>query len=464
MGEEAVDRRQAAFGAAACMAGIGGGIARAEDFPTRPLTIMAPTNPGGGWDIFARAIQQAARAEGLSPKPIEVINRGGAGGTIGLAELVSRRRGDPHIVMATGSVMVSSSVAHNSPVRLADAAPLAKIASDYLVVAVPTASPYRTLGELLEAFRSTPGAFAWCGGSAGGIDHMLFGMIAEAVGVSPREIRYVAYAGAGEATAAIVGGQVPAGVTGYSEWSSLRDDGRVRFLAVSSPRRIDADTPTLIESGLALSMENWRGLVLPPGVSAEATRWWTGFVRRLHESPRWREIALRYAWHDTYLEGPELARFIAREEAQAGKVLVRLGISSGGSGYAAVGPWTFPAAIGVAGAAAVAGLALERRSGRAGMLAAAVADEARAVAETADARGGGDEAPPWLRFAAAVALTAAYLVALNFVGFLAATPFLIVAACRLIGSRALVRDLVAALAMTGGAWVLFTRLLHIALP
>ena len=439
----------------------------AAAFPVRPITLIAPTNPGGGWDIFARAVQHVAVQDKLSPVPIEVLNRGGAGGTIGLAELVSRHRGDPYTAMISGSVMVSSSVAHNSPVKLADTDPLAKVASDYVVVAVPTASPFMTMQDLVDAWKKAPTEFSWCGGSAGGSDHMLVGILAEKVGLDPSQIRYVAYAGAGEASASLLGGQTTGGANGYSEWKAMRDDGRVRFLAVSSKVRIDETTPTLIEGGIDVSLENWRGMVAPPGLSDEERAWWLDFIRKVHASKEWQDIATRYGWVDTYLEGPELRRFIVAEEEQASIVLARLGISSGGSGYAAVGPWAFPAGIALAGGAAAVGIALEHFRKPATEAAAAApveTPEEHALAAAAAAPAAADDTPSWRRFVIGLALVAAYIGAMQFVGFLIATPLFIFGVCRLIGSKAPIRDAVVSALVTGAAWGLFSRVMHVNLP
>ncbi len=443
------------------------GARAAAAFPIRPVSIVAPTNPGGGWDIFARAVQFVAQQAKLSPVAIEVLNRGGAGGTIGLAELVARHRGDPYTIMASGSVMVSSSVAHNSPMKLGDTDPLCKLASDYLVVAVPVSSPFMTIQDLIDGWKADPGAFSWCGGSAGGIDHMLVGILSGKVGVPPDQLRYVAYAGAGEASASLLGGQTRAGANGYSEWKRLRDDGRVRFLAVSSRERIDDTTPTLVESGLDVVLENWRGLVAPPGLSAEERAWWMDFLRRVHASAEWQEIAARYGWVDAYLEGEPFKQFIAEEERQAAVVLASLGISTGGSGYAAVGPWTFPTVIGIAGIAAVIGIGVEHFRKPAPVPSEPVLETPEEHALTAAAAAPaspGDEAPSWKRLGGGLALIAAYLLAMPFVGFLIATPLFLFGVCILIGSKALIRDGLISLAVTGCAYLLFSRVMHISLP
>src|SRR3972149_2497426 len=92
-------------------------------FPRKPITIMAPANPGGGWAQTARLVQQVLSTERIFPVPVEVINRGGAGGTIGLAELVARD--DPHTIMVMGRVMLGAILTNHSAVTLKDTAPIA---------------------------------------------------------------------------------------------------------------------------------------------------------------------------------------------------------------------------------------------------------------------------------------------------------------------------------------------------
>ena len=132
-----VDRRSVLAAGLACLANAGRAWAEVA-FPSRPLTIMAPANPGGGTDQIARLMQSAIALGKLSPRPMEVINRGGAAGAIGLADLVSRHYGDPHIIMASGSSVISSTVTQNTALRLTDAEPLARLIVDHLIVATPT--------------------------------------------------------------------------------------------------------------------------------------------------------------------------------------------------------------------------------------------------------------------------------------------------------------------------------------
>ena len=284
------DRRRLLAAGLLCLANAGRAWADVA-FPSRPLTIMAPANPGGGTDQIARLMQSAITLGKLSPRPMEVINRGGAAGAIGLAALVARHFGDPHIIMACGSSVISSTVTQNSALRLTDAEPIARLVLDRLIVATPAASPFAGIDEFLDAFRRNPGAITWCGGSAGGVDHMLVGLIAEACGVPMRNVRYIAYAGGGAASAALLGGQVSAGVTGYSEWRGLAQEGRLRILASASAERFgDRQIPTLREAGLDVLFHQWRGVFVAPGLSPDHLAWWQSLIERMQASDVWRQV------------------------------------------------------------------------------------------------------------------------------------------------------------------------------
>ena len=164
----------------------------------QPLVITAPAAPGGGWDQTARAMQRvlAAIEPGVS---VQVDNVPGAAGTIGLARFIQSERGNPGAMLVTGLVMVSGVILNGSPVSLVDTTPIARLTGEYEVIAVPSSSPYRTLGELVDAFRRDPGSVSWGGGSAGGTDDLLVRLLAEQIGLPASSVNYIAFAGGGAA-------------------------------------------------------------------------------------------------------------------------------------------------------------------------------------------------------------------------------------------------------------------------
>ncbi len=318
--EEAAAPAEAATGAA--LAPTAGG------FPSKAIQIMAPANPGGGWDTTARLLAQTLTESGISPVPVEVFNVPGAGGTIGLAQLVSQNAGDPYTIMMMGRVMVGSILTNQSPVTLAETTPLARLTAEYEIIVVPANSPYQTMADLVAAFQADPKSIAWAGGSAGGTDHILVGQIAKAVGVAPEGVNYIAYSGGGEAAAAILGGQVAAGVSGVGEWADFIASGEMRPLAVSSAERLGAlpDVPTLTESGVDVVLLNWRGVVGPPNLNEEDKAWLIAALTAVNESEQWQEILATNGWDDVFQTGDDFAATLAEDNATISAVLKEIGL------------------------------------------------------------------------------------------------------------------------------------------
>lgn len=292
------------------------------------LRLMAPASPGGGWDGTARAMQLAFQDSGIVPR-VEVFNVPGAGGTIGLAQLASSEAGNGDILMVMGLVMVGSILTNEAPVGLDQSTPIARMTAEYEVVVVPASSPYQTLADLVSAFQANPGAVAFAGGSAGGIDHILVGLLATETGVDPTMINYIPFSGGGEALAAILGSQVAAGVSGYSEWAGQIEAGELRVLAISSPeRQAGIDAPTFIEQGVDLEVANWRGVVAAPGLSDADRTALVDAVDALVASDQWAAALAQNNWTDAYIGGDEFAAYLGDEMVRVRDVLVSIGLVS----------------------------------------------------------------------------------------------------------------------------------------
>jgi hypothetical protein len=199
------------------------------------------------------------------------------------------------------------------------------LTGEYEVIAVPASSPLRDLRALIGEFRRRPEAFAWGGGSAGGTDHILAGLVAEAAGVDPRRVNYVAFSGGGEAVAALLGGHVAAGISGYSEFAAHIASGRLRAVAISSPSRLPGvDIPTIREGGLDVEMSNWRGLLAPAGITDADRATVAAIVRAAVQTDDWRRLLAAREWNDQYLEGEGFAAFLRAEQNRYAPVVARL--------------------------------------------------------------------------------------------------------------------------------------------
>jgi len=316
-----------------------------EGFTDNPIEIMAPAAPGGGWDTTAREMQRVMQEEGIVPT-VEVYNVEGAGGTVGIAQLVNDEAGNDHQLMMMGLVMIGAIATNGSPVTLEQTTPISSLTAEYEVIVVPANSEYQTLDDLIAAFKAEPTAISWGGGSAGGTDHILVGLIAQAAGVDPTQINYVPFSGGGEALAAILGGQVTAGVSGIGEWLDQIESGELRALAVSGTAEAGGATPqaggatpeasaggsgtalapTLQEQGIDVELANWRGLVAPPGISDEGRDCLIALVEQTVASDAWAQTREKYGWQDFAMSGDEFATFLNEERERVTGILTELGL------------------------------------------------------------------------------------------------------------------------------------------
>jgi putative tricarboxylic transport membrane protein len=285
------------------------------------LKMMIPASPGGGWDGTGREFAKAMQAAGVV-KSVQFENKGGAGGTIGLAQFVNSSKGDPGAVMMTGFVMIGGITMNKSPVNLSQTTPLARLMSEYEVIVVPGNSPYKTLKELVEAFKANPGSISWGGGSAGGVDHVLAGMVAQSVGVEGSKVNYVPFKGGGEAVAAIIGGHVKAGISGYGEFAQHIQSGKMRALGISSEKRLAGiNIPTIKEQGYDVVLANWRGIVGAPGITAAQKAELLKAIEATVKSKGWQDTLKKQEWDDFYLAGEPFSAFIDAEMKRLATVL-----------------------------------------------------------------------------------------------------------------------------------------------
>jgi putative tricarboxylic transport membrane protein len=408
------------------------------------LRLIAPAAPGGGWDQTARVMQQALQREGLARlAPVENIP--GAAGTIGLARFIGAERGRGDVLMVSGLIMLGGIVTHQSPVTLRDTVPIARLTGEYEVIAVPAASPLRSLHDLIAAFKAQPGSISWGGGSAGGSDQILAGLVADAVGVDPKRVNYIAFSGGGESMSAILGGTVSVGINGFAEFAPQLEAGTLRALAISSAGRLPGvDIHTLREQGVNVEFENWRSLVAPPGLTPTDRARLESTVRAMVQSPTWRESLTRYRWLDRHLDGDAFTRFVDAEEARVRSILKKLG--TGEVVTSSVIPsGAYPRLV--LGGLLVFGLA--------------------AVIHHRGNRAEQPERPPSFD-AAPVALIAAgvvlHLLLAERAGFVIAATVLFWCTARAFDHRHPLRDGIAALAISLASYVLFARVLQLSLP
>ncbi|SDM88385.1 Bug family tripartite tricarboxylate transporter substrate binding protein [Streptomyces wuyuanensis] len=290
------------------------------------LRLMVPNSPGGGYDITARTAAKNAEDAELTHN-IEVFNLPGAGGTVGLTRLVGEH-GNGRLAMSMGLGVVGAVHTNKSPRTLADTTPIARLTEEQDIVVVAKDSPYKTIRQLVAAWKKDPAKVPVGGGSSpGGPDHLAPMLMARAAGIAPRSVNYVPFDGGGELLASILGNKIAFGVSGVGEYLDQIRSGELRLLAVTGPKRVPGlDAPTLRESGLDTDFTNWRGIVAPPGLSAAERDKLIGLVTKLHGSKQWQESMRKNGWDDAFLPGEKFGDFLQAQDRRVDSVLKELGL------------------------------------------------------------------------------------------------------------------------------------------
>lgn len=289
------------------------------------VRLMIPANPGGGWDSLGRALGRALQTLDLATVSYE--NKGGAAGGIGLAQFYNTSRGDPNALMVMGAVMLGGIITSRPPVSLTQLTPIARLITEYNVFVLPPDSAYQSMSDVVAQLRKNPSSIRWGGGSRGSTEHIAVAQIAQAVGVSAAKINYVPFRGGGEATAAILSGNVTVGGSGLSEFARYIASGKMRAIAVTSAQRLPGiAVPTLKEQGIDVEIGNWRGVYAAAGISATERDALTALVVQATRSNAWAETLARYNWTPAVLTGSAFDAFVERDFATLRATMVRAGM------------------------------------------------------------------------------------------------------------------------------------------
>ncbi|MGW4424123.1 Bug family tripartite tricarboxylate transporter substrate binding protein [Streptosporangium sp. NPDC004631] len=317
-----------AVGACGVTAQKEGGGGNADGKPVPGLRIMVPNTPGGGYDTTARTVAKVMDDAKIA-SGVQVFNLPGAGGTVGLQRMVNEK-GNGRLAMQMGLGVVGASYTSRSRATLKQTTPIARLIEEAGAIVVPKNSPYRTINDLVAAWRRDPRKITVGGGSSrGGPDHLLPMQLAKAVGINPEQVNFISYDGGGELLPAILGGKITFGASGYGEFLDQVEAGQVRVLAVTSAEPVDVlgDVPTLKSAGIDLLFTNWRGIVAPPGISEADRKTWIEALTKMHDSDLWKAELAKRGWSDAFLTGDEFTAYLAEQDKVVADILTRLGLA-----------------------------------------------------------------------------------------------------------------------------------------
>lgn len=289
------------------------------------LKIIVPADVGGGWDATGRAMQGVLQDNDLVDNA-QVQNVGGAGGTIGLAQLANET--DENTLMVMGLVMVGAVETNQSEASLDDVTPIAELTEEPLIIVAPADSPYESVTDLIEDQADRGQGVSIAGGSAGGADHILAGLVLQDAGIDPGSLNYIPYSGGGESLAALLGGKVDAGISGVAEYAAQVQDGQLKALGVSGAEASDLlpDVATLSDQGVDVTLTNWRGVVAPGSIDDAKAEQLTELMTEMHGTEDWATVLEENAWADAFLAGEDFAAFMDEEVVRVLEVLNDIGL------------------------------------------------------------------------------------------------------------------------------------------
>ena len=290
------------------------------------LKMMIPANPGGGWDTTGRALGKALQEAGVATS-VTFENKGGAAGAIGLAQFYNASKGDGNALMVMGAVMLGGIITGKPPVSVSQVTPIARLTSEYNVFVLPSNSPFKSMKDVVEQMKKDPGSVKWGGGSRGSTEHIAAAMIAREVGIDAAKVNYVPFRGGGEATAAILGGNVTIGGSGWSEFQQYIEAGKMKAIGVTSETRLKGiDVPTLKEQGINVVLGNWRGVYGPAGINEAQRKALTEMIVKATKTKSWAEALDKNGWTPALLTGKEFEDFVDRDFAGLRATMVKAGM------------------------------------------------------------------------------------------------------------------------------------------
>ncbi|MGA1862047.1 tripartite tricarboxylate transporter substrate-binding protein [Deferribacter thermophilus] len=256
--------------------------------PENPECI-APANPGGGWDFICRTTSKYLFELGLLKQTMRVTNMAGGGGGVAFAHVTKERNNDNNLIVAAStSTVVRLAQGIYKGAGLDSVHWVGTFGAEFGVIAVGKKSKFKSLKELMEAVKQNPRSVGFAGGSSvGGWDHLKVMLLARAAGVKDvKKLKYVAFAGGGEAVTSVLSGSVEAFTGDLSEVRGFIDSGDIRVLAVLAPKRLKIypNIPTAKEQGYDVIGANWRGYYMPKGASKEAKEYWTKTLKKMAET------------------------------------------------------------------------------------------------------------------------------------------------------------------------------------
>jgi putative tricarboxylic transport membrane protein len=294
--------------------------------PTKPVEVVVHTGPGGGSDIFARAITEMMQKEKLVPQRLQVVNKSGGGSAVAMSYL-AEKKGDTHTIgFFTGVWITNPLTRKEASVMVKDLTPIARLVLEPAVVAVKADSPYKSMKDFVEAAKKNPGQLKQSGGSVTGRDNLVRLVIEKATGA---KWVFVSFPGGGERIANLLGGHVQMMVMEPQEAGEHIKAGNLRVITALTEKRLPSfpDVSTIKEQGIDVPIvPQARGVLAPPAVGADVVQYWQGVFGKFVKTPAWQKYLSDNQFEDGYLTGNNLNKFFDELTVQMRDILKEAGV------------------------------------------------------------------------------------------------------------------------------------------
>ncbi|MFJ5770760.1 tripartite tricarboxylate transporter substrate-binding protein [Psychrobacillus sp. NPDC093180] len=304
-----------------------------SNYPEKALTFIVPSGAGGGLDTMGRTLSSLLSTEKLVDKAITVENNPGGGQVVGTVAFANKEKGNDYKMLIASTPFLLNHIKKegNSPISYRDITPIARLVTEYDVLAVPADSPYQDLQSLMTALKADPQSITFSGGSGpGSFDHLNAIYPAMKSGVDIKSMKYISYDGGGEALTALLGGNADVVTSDVSSVYEFVKSGDVRILGISAPERLEgafAEIPTYKEQGIDAVLTNWRGLYGPADMSDDAKAFWSETIANLSETQGWADLMEKQGWQDGFMPEAEFIKLMEEEEAMYTAIYEDLGMA-----------------------------------------------------------------------------------------------------------------------------------------
>lgn len=300
-------------------------LAQGSAYPSRPIELIVPFAAGGGTDVLARAFAEAARKH--LPQNLVILNKSGASGAVGWADLVSARPDGYRLAVITVELTM---IPHLGLAKFTadDMTPVARLNADPATIAVRADSPFTTIEAFLAAARKQPDSMRVGNAGPGSLGHLSAAALEDKAGV---RLNHVPFRGANPAVLDLLGGHIEAVAVTPVEVATYVAAGKIRPLAVMSEQRIKAgweSVPTLKERNVDLVIHGWRGIAAPKGTPPEVVARLGSAIARTMQDPALRETMAKQNMGEGYLDEAAFKRVIARDNATFKALIEKLGIKT----------------------------------------------------------------------------------------------------------------------------------------